>query len=261
LARPQVTAGQGPTFNLKLRLRIGPLGKPLVGVRGVGRSREQPAPLACGFVGGNVRRRLRHLVRATTPGRAAVLVLALLLGYLLIDRLGIDANAVAAVGSAVAAYAALAAASESRHTAREATLALATAMKPDPQMLLEPGGTTSSDAPEQDFTLTVENYSMNAASHLEVRWLLRDGTTDERRFGRLEGRTKPFGGMLHDRGPHFEISLGQHDAGLAGSDTVSVTFSDAQGLRRWCRDKQWSYVNSGSGVAPHVIATADRLLD
>lgn len=203
-------------------------------------------------------------VWGSTFARVAVLLLALVLGYLLIDRLGLDANAVAAVGSAVAAYAALAAASESRQTAREATLALATAMKPDPQILLEPGG-TSSDAPDQDFTLTVENYSMNAAGHLEVRWQLRDGTTGERRFGRLEARTRPFGGMLHSKGPHFEIHLGKHDAGLVGSDTVTVVFSDSRDLRRWSRVREWSYTDAGPGVAPRVQRTvrgaSDRLLD
>lgn len=204
-------------------------------------------------------------VWGSTFGRVAVLLLALVLGYLLIDRLGLDANAVAAVGSAVAAYAALAAASESRQTAREATLALATAMKPDPQILLEPGDSMSSEASDHDFTLTVENYSMNAAGHLEVRWQLRDGTTGERRFGRLEGRTRPFGGMLHSKGPHVEIHLGKHDAGLVGSDTVTVVFSDSRDLRRWSRVKEWSYTDAGPGVAPSVQRTVrgalDRLLD
>lgn len=189
----------------------------------------------------------------------SVLIL-LVVGYLVVRRLGIDANTVAAVSGAVAAFAAFLAASESNQTARNATAALALALKPDPYIRLEPGENMSSAQINQRFTLEVENLSQNPGRIIEIRWRLRDGTSGTSGPANFGGRATPVGlGFLHSPGPTVTIDLGICDASQIGADEVEVTFTDAQNLQRWRRRRWWKYDDAGPAVAPRIQRVDGRI--
>jgi hypothetical protein len=102
-------------------------------------------------------RRLVHNASKT----AWVIAVAILLfaGYWLIRSLQLDADSVAAVASALAAFAAFGAALESRRTARDSTRALAFATKPQPVIAMTI--TTDNETGYSTVKVSIENMTMH----------------------------------------------------------------------------------------------------
>jgi hypothetical protein len=153
-------------------------------------------------------------------------------GYWLIRSLKLDADSVAAVASALAAFAAFGAALESRRTAKDSTRALAFATKPQPvvAMTITPDNDTGYSAVK----VSVENLAVHPLRSGTLSWLLRDGTTGSVPVGEIRGRTSPSVGMFHTPEGIERFSLADpFDDSLEGVDTVTLDYFGEGPLTGW----------------------------
>jgi hypothetical protein len=165
---------------------------------------------------------------------AWVIAVAILLfgGYWLIRSLKVDADSVAAVASALAAFAAFGAALESRRTAKDSTRALAFATKPQPviAMTLTPDNETGYSAVK----VSIENLAVHPLRSGTLSWLLRDGTTGALPVSEIRGRTTPSVGMFHTPEGIASFSLADSfDDSLEGIDTVTLDYFGEGPLTGW----------------------------
>jgi hypothetical protein len=177
--------------------------------------------------------KMRRLV-VNASKTAWVIAVAILLfgGYWLIRTLHLDADSVAAVASALAAFAAFGAALESRRTAKDSTRALAYATKPQPvvAMTISPDNETGYSA----IKVSVENMAVHPLRSGTLSWLLRDGTTGSVPVGEIRGRTSPSVGMFHAPEGIESFSLADcFDDSLEGVDTVTLDYCGESSLTTW----------------------------
>lgn len=179
------------------------------------------------------------------------------------QRLVASATVAATLFTALAAFGALNASRESSRAARDAVRAIGLATKPEVSLYMNPGTEFGSSDAQQEFTLGVENLSMNHIARCRVEWRLRDGSEGFRELGHLPARTLPKKDF-EGRGPARENHLGSHDASLPGVDWARVTYWGQvpevgfQHAIEW--DHQWRQAAGGNLFLPNKTVLYDREL-
>ena len=178
----------------------------------------------------------------------------LIVGSLLLKWIGLDANAFAAVASALAAIAAFASARESSDTARQAIRALAWATKPVLRVRLF--NYQQGDQP----TLIIENISMYPVARATVRWKMRDGSRGQREIPGIEALKGPF-----DVGNETRLALNDRVQlpqlyGTDGTDLVTIDYWGPNGPVGWriTWRGEWTFHSDGQiasmGVSLGIVS-------
>jgi len=156
----------------------------------------------------------------TSTAAVVVALVALAAFYLLVPLAGIDANALAAGGSALAAIAALLAARQSSEAARDSVRALSYATKPEVWIETMPGGGRA---------IVLRNRASYTAVGVHLEYLPRDGRRKQNHVGRLAGD----GAQGQTPRPTF-LNLDPFGYPVGdGVDQLLVTFASSYGPVKW----------------------------
>lgn len=154
---------------------------------------------------------------------------ALILLYIILEWLRLDAGAIAAGASALAAVAAWASATTSSNTARDALRALSYATKPVLSVQIF-------NLDEEGSHLLIVNESSNPIARLRVTWRYRDGSSGSREYGYLPG-TKRFGAPADGRVIHEFGNKGQN----SGTDAITIDYWGTAGPVGWRIPLSWKH--------------------